>query len=494
MSDQPFENYKPELAGESVEPGKPAEAPPNKVLQKAVWNDPMRPLQIVWLPAGEIKGAPRRLRRALETQTAEIKRAIELFGFRIPILVDGRHRVIDGHARLEAARLLGADTVPCLVVADLSETDIRRLALSLNKLQEAGQWDDQAVALEITEILEIDGSLEFPGFKGAEIEAIRFGVGDPEESDPADDLSEHEIGCVAVVTRPGDMWVLGDHRIICGNARDGDALAALLEGELADAVFTDVPYNVPISGHVSTVPNKHPEFAEASGEMSRDEYIAFLVEALGNAATVLRSGGVFYSCIDWRHVGEMREALEKAGLHIINMCVWVKSAPGMGGLYRSQHELIFVSRRPGATHTNNVQLGKYGRNRSNVWHYAGATGGKTEGDDDFTAHPTVKPIRLVMDALLDVTVPGDLVCDPFLGSGTTLLAAERTRRRCVGVEIEPRYVDLAIRRWQTMTGGAAIHAESGATFEETEPSVAEDGCCMDEESAIGPDASYGEDA
>lgn len=272
-----------------------------------------------------------------------------------------------------------------------------------------------------------------------------------------------------------------------------ETVTALLDGELIDVVFTDGPFNVPISGHVSTVPGKHPEFAEASGEMSRAGYIAFLVETHGHAATFLKPGGVFYSCIDWRHVSEMTEALEATGLAIINMCIWVKSAPGMGGLYRSQHELVFVARRPGAAHTNNVQLGKYGRNRSNVWHYAGATGGETDDDDDFKRHPTVKPIRLVMDALLDVTVHSDVVCDPFLGSGTTLLAAERTRRRCVGVEIEPRYVDLAIRRWQAMTGGTAIHSEFGATFDETEPSVLGDAGSIDEESPTGSVVGHGED-
>ncbi len=199
------------------------------------------------------------------------------------------------------------------------------------------------------------------------------------------------------------------------------------------------------------------------------------MDTLGNAAAMIKPGGVLFACMDWRHVGEMTEALNALGLELLNICVWVKTNPGMGSLYRSQHELVFVARRPGAGHQNNVQLGKHGRNRSNVWRYAGATGGTADADDDFNRHPTVKPIRLVMDALLDVTGPSDLVLDPFLGSGTTLLAAERTRRRCIGVEIEPRYVDLGIRRWQEMTGGQAIHAESGASFDSVAAATVQSG-------------------
>jgi DNA modification methylase len=424
---------------------------------------------LLWLAVNLIEQAPRRVRRALKSQTEAVMRSIERFGFRIPILVrtktgGGRYEVIDGHTRLAAALRLGAEQVPCILVDDLPEVETRRLALSLNKLQEGGDWDKEALWLEIGEILEITGQLEIPGFAIPELEALRFGADTADVEDPADDLSGLAVSAMAV-SRPGDIWIAGDHIIQCGSARDAKSLAALLDGQVANAVFTDPPYNVKINGNVRSAGAGFAEFAEASGEMSRAEFATFLAETLGNAASVLSPGGVLYACMDWRHVGEMTEALETLGLGLLNICVWVKTNPGMGSLYRSQHELVFVSRRPGAGHQNNVQLGKYGRNRSNVWTYAGATGGAADVDDDFATHPTVKPIRLVMDALLDVTAPGDLVVDPFLGSGTTLLAAERTRRCCIGVEIEPRYVDLTIRRWQEMTGGQAIHAESGASFD-----------------------------
>ena len=266
------------------------------------------------------------------------------------------------------------------------------------------------------------------------------------------------------MSRAGDTFILGDHVIHCGSARDGDALATLVENGPVSVVLSDHPFNVPINGHVRNPSGGFAEFAEASGEMTRSEFVDFLTETTGHAADVLKPGGILFLCMDWRHVGEMTETLEALGLPLLNICVWVKSNPGMGSLYRSQHELVFVAKKPGGPHCNNVELGRHGRNRSNVWHYAGKTGGPRDADDDFDAHPTVKPIRLVMDALLDVSAPGDVVLDPFLGSGTTLLAAERTRRRCIGVEIEPRYVDVAIRRWQAMTGRTAWHATSGTSF------------------------------
>ncbi|SEO89048.1 ParB/RepB/Spo0J family partition protein [Salinihabitans flavidus] len=435
-------------------------------------NDLFRELAFLWLAVNLIDAAPRRVRRALKSQEEGVIRAIERFGFRIPILVRSkpggeRYEVIDGHMRLAAAQRLGADQVPCILVDDLPDVEIRRLALSLNKLQETGAWDDDALRMEISEIIEIGETIEIPGFAMPEIEAIQFAPAEGAEADPADDISAEMSDTESTaVTRRDDVWILGHHVIVCGTARNGDALTAALEGASVDAIFTDPPYNVRIKGHVRGARSGFDEFAEASGEMSREDFVAFLVDTSGAATAKLKPGGVLFACMDWRHVGEMTEALEALELELLNICVWVKTQPGMGSLYRSQHELVFVARRSGAGHRNNVQLGKHGRNRSNVWTYAGATGGRADADDDFTLHPTVKPIRMVMDALLDVTGPGDLVFDPFLGSGTTLLACERTRRRCFGVEIEPAYVDLAIRRWQEMTGGKATHAESGVPFDE----------------------------
>lgn len=241
-----------------------------------------------------------------------------------------------------------------------------------------------------------------------------------------------------------------------------------------DVVWTDPPYNVKISGHVRGSGQGFAEFAEASGEMSPAKFKAFLVETLGHATNRLKHGGVIFSCIDWRHITDMLAALADLGLELLNICVWVKSNPGMGSLYRSHHELVCVAKKPGAPHRNNVALGVHGRNRSNVWSYAGATGGKADGDDDFSVHPTGKPLRMVRDSLLDVSLPGEVVLDPFLGSGTTLLAAERSRRRCVGIEIDPAYVDLAIRRWQDMTGDQAVHVVTRVPFGATDVTAESD--------------------
>jgi DNA modification methylase len=433
-------------------------------------NDLFREIALVWLLVNLIDDAPRRIRRALKSQDEAVLQAVKRFGFRIPILVRSksggeRYEVIDGHSRLSAARMLDAKALPCILVDDLPDVEIRRLNVSLNKLQKTGAWDEVNVRLEINEIIEISGDLEIPGYQMPEIEAIRFGGSETGETDLADGLSGLDPPNTPPVSKPGDLWILGDHRLLCGSARDAIGLAAVLDGQVADAVFTDAPYNLKVNGHVRNASGGFAEFAEASGEMSREMFIAFLSETLGNAAVLVKPGGVLFACMDWRHVSEMTEAYTALDLELLNICVWVKTNPGMGSLYRSQHEFVFVVRKQGASHQNNVQLGKHGRNRSNVWHFPGATGGSADSDDDFAAHPTVKPIRMVMDALLDVTAPNDLVIDPFLGSGTTLLAAERTRRRCIGVEIEPAYIDLAIRRWQAMTGGQAVHAETCLTFD-----------------------------
>ncbi len=450
-------------------PASPADPSP-PASQQMGQNDLFRDLTFVWIAVNLIDARPRRVRKALKRQEAAVFRAIKRFGFRIPILVQQvpggeRYEVLDGHARLAAARLLDAENLPCILVDDLPDTEIRRLALSLNRLQERGEWDQDALHIEINELIELTSDLEFPGFEPPEIDAICFGAGD--DADPVDDIDSIDAEGPAV-SRPGDYWILGAHQIWCGSAREGGAILDLLGDRFVDAVFTDPPYDTKISGNVRSAKAGFNEFAEASGEMPREDFVAFLVETLGNARDALRPGGVIFACIDWRHIAEMTQAFKALDLEMLNICDWVKANAGMGGVYRSQHEFVFVARKPGAKHMNNVQLGVFGRNRSNVWHYAGATGGAIDPDDDHTVHPTAKPIRMVMDALLDVTASGELVFDPFLGSGTTLLAAERTRRRCLGIEIDPRYVDVAIRRWQEMTGAEAIHKATGETFDAIE--------------------------
>jgi DNA modification methylase len=240
-----------------------------------------------------------------------------------------------------------------------------------------------------------------------------------------------------------------------------------MENHRANAVFVDPPYNVPIDGHVTgNGAIQHREFAMAAGEMSKHEFISFLESSLGLLARYSQTGSVHYVCMDWRHMGELLAAGDRAYSELLNLCIWSKDRGGMGSFYRSQHELVFVFKNGKGTHRNNVQLGKYGRNRTNVWQYPSVNTFSKQGDEGnlLALHPTVKPIALVADALLDSSARGQIVLDAFLGSGTTLMAAERVGRVCHSMELDPLYVDTAIRRWQRYTGDTAVHCETGETF------------------------------
>jgi DNA modification methylase len=270
-----------------------------------------------------------------------------------------------------------------------------------------------------------------------------------------------------VVTQSGDVWQLGKHRLICGNARSMTALDRVMNGRHAAMVFTDPPYNVRISGVVGRGKVKHTEFAEASGEQSSEDFVRFLTETLDNAARVSVPGAVHFVCMDWRHVGELTAAGQAVYDAHLNTAIWVKTNAGQGSFYRSQYEQVFVFRVGQESHRNNIELGRHGRSRSNVWNYPGANTFHAGRMDDLRAHPTVKPVALVADAMKDCTRRGDIVLDIFCGSGTTILAAERVGRVCCAMEIEPKYVDVAIRRWQAFTGRDAILALTGRTFDET---------------------------
>jgi len=286
----------------------------------------------------------------------------------------------------------------------------------------------------------------------------------PEAPDPADQLpaiQEHAI------SRLADLWLLGRHRVLCGNALEQSAYANVMENAKAQLVFTDPPYNVPIQGHVGGLGSvHHREFPMASGKMSEVEFERFLLTCFRHLCAFSRSGSVHFICIDWRHLRELLGAGTEIYGSLSNFCVWVKSNGGMGSLYRSRHELIGVYKNGKASHRNNVQLGRHGRNRANVWTYPGISGFGRQGEEGnlFALHPTVKPVALVADAILDCSSRGDLVLDAFLGSGTTLIAAERTGRCCRGLELDPLYVDTIIRRWQAYAGEDARHAVSGQSF------------------------------
>jgi DNA modification methylase len=426
----------------------------------------MHEIELICLDA--IKPNPRNAHTHPKKQIRRLADNIGTFGFTVPVIIDENSMLLAGHCRFEAAKLSGLEQIPAIRLRGLSEAKKRALLLADNKIAEHAGWNRERLAIELPDLAELliaeSLDISITGFEPAEIDRL---VSDFEDdaADPADDIQTKWLS-LAPVSRPGDLWQLGSHRLLCGDARDAANLDRLLGDEQAAMAFLDPPYNVRVRGVVGRGRIKHDEFAMASGEMSRPEYVEFLIEALGNAATHSRAGAVHYVCTDWRHLSELLEAGQQTYGEMLNLAVWVKSNAGQGSFYRSQHELIGVFRVGEASHLNNVALGRHGRSRSNVWHYAGVNSFRAGRMDELRAHPTVKPVALVADAIKDCTRRRDIVLDTFCGSGTTLMAAERVGRRAYAIELEPRYVDVAIRRWQAFTRRDAIHIETGSTFDE----------------------------
>jgi|TARA_Y100000815_G_scaffold245846_1_gene245002 DNA modification methylase len=407
-------------------------------------------------------------RKHPEKQLVKLAGSIREFGFAMPMLVDEQDIIIAGEARLEAARRVGITEVPVIVAHQWSPAQVRSYRLADNRLAELGAWDRETLAIELAAIIEFDETpVEILGWETAEIDLMLeedFGAADEPSADPADMQMEPPA---TPVSRAGDIWLLGEHRLLCGSSLETANWSKLLDGKTAAMAFTDPPYNVPVSGHVCGLGKvSHAEFAMASGEMSKVEFTAFLSAFIAAMLPHCRDGAVLDLCMDWRHLGELLSAIEGNGLSLLNLCAWNKNNGGMGSLYRSKHELVFITKKGKAPHTNNVELGKHGRYRTNVWDYAGVNTFGKDRMKDLADHPTVKPTALVADAIRDVTHPGEIVLDAFIGSGTTILACERTKRRGYGIEIEPGYVDVAIRRWEAMTGEKAVLLETGQDIAE----------------------------
>ena len=402
-------------------------------------------------------------------QIRQIAESIRVFSFTQPILIDNENRIIAGHGRVEAAKLLGMTEVPTIRLDRLTEEQIRAYVIADNKLAENAGWDKEILAIELQYLMTldcVDFDLTITGFEVPEIDVILEDANGAtsKEDDVPESLYDQEP-----VTKPRDLWLLGKHRILCGNSLHEASYQALMGSRRAAAVFTDPPYNVKIDGHATgNGAIRHREFAMASGEMSEAEFVSFLNNSLRLLAQFSANNSVHFLCIDWRHVGDLIAAGKQNYDEFLNICVWVKDNGGMGSFYRSQHELVLVFRKGKGPHRNNIQLGQFGRNRTNVWQYPGIhTLSQQSGEGNlFALHPTVKPVAMVADAILDCSARGEFVLDAFLGSGTTLMAAERVGRICYGIEIDPVYVDVAIRRWQNYTGEAAVHAQTGKRFNE----------------------------
>ena len=401
-------------------------------------------------------------RKHTAKKLAKLTASVRRYGIMAPILVDASDTVIDGHARLIVARQLGLPEVPVISTANLGEADVKALRLAMNRLQDEATWDPKALRLEFEGLLRIDFDLDLTGFDATEID-LTMGIA-PEPAGEVEEIAAGDLAPAAPpVTQVGDIWTLGTHRVGCGNCLDQSFRREVLADDSVKVCFADAPYNVRVQGHVSSLA-KHEEFAMASGEMTDEEFFAFCKAFCATILQTVAPGAIAYLCMDWRGIMTLLQATQAVGFELLNLAVWVKTNPGMGSLYRSQHELVAVVKRPGSRHRNNVELGKNGRSRSNVWTYRGVNVMGPERHLLYE-HPTVKPAALVGDALKDVTRAGDFVFDPFLGSGSTLIAAERTGRRCIGIEIAPKYVDLTIRRWQAETGGQAVRASDGMTFD-----------------------------
>lgn len=395
----------------------------------------------------------------------QIINSIREFSFTNPLLIDENNILLAGHGRLLAANKLGMESVPCVRITHLTDAQKRAYRIADNKLTINGDWDQDLLSLEFKDLAElgVDFDLDVTGFDLADIDVLIQSQNDELlEHDSADDMPDIPEG--KIVSRDGDLWQLGDHIILCGNALIEDNFKKLMAENRARMVFTDPPYNVHIDGHVCGSGNiHHDEFAMASGEMTRQEFKEFLRTAFILLRNYSVEGSLHYLCMDWRHIIEITTACDETYTEMKNLCVWNKSSGGMGSLYRSKHELIFIYKHGTAPHINNIELGVHGRNRTNVWDYPGVNTGNRE---ELLLHPTVKNVQMVADAIMDVTNRGDIVLDSFLGSGTTLLACERTGRICRGIEIEPKYIDTTIRRWQKVTGKDAVLVQSGKTFNE----------------------------
>lgn len=424
-------------------------------------NDLLPALTLEYVHMRDLRPSAAKLRRLEPIHVREVAVSIARLGFCDPLLIGVDGELIDGEARYAAADQLGLELAPCIRVGHLNRDELRVLRLAVNRLAEKGQWDLDALKIEFEQLIVVDAPIEISGFAPAEIDHILLG----EEANGLETGPLEPPAGATPVSRPGDVFLLGPHRIVCGDARDPEIVCLLMgDDPPAQLLLTDEPYNVPIAGNVSR--GDHREFAMASGEMSGAEYLAFNQAWMRAFLPVLVDGAILATFIDWRGYPVVHAAATNLGLTALNLIVWSKTNAGMGSLYRSQHELLPMFKKGCAPHINNIELGRKGRWRSNVWTYPGASSIGSDSRRGLQDHPTVKPTAMLKDAIIDLTRRGDNVLDPFLGSGSTLIAAEKTNRVCRGVELDPLYIDVIVRRYEAVSGELSILVETGETFGE----------------------------
>ena len=424
----------------------------------------LRNLTVTYRRADELVPYDQNARTHSKRQIEQIATSMQEFGFTNPILIDSDDRIIAGHGRVDAAKLLGFESVPTICLDHMTEAQRRAYIIADNRLAENAGWDENVLALELQYLLDADIEFDITvtGFETPDIDLILSGrESDDDQGDHLPETPERKH----TVSQKGDLWILGGHRLLCADALDVGSFEVLMRGDLAEMVFTDPPYNVPIDGHVCGLGAvHHEEFGMASGEMSEESFTTFLKSAFENLASHSVNGSIHFICMDWRHLYEIVTAGRDVYSETKNVCIWNKSNGGMGSLYRSKHELVFVFKNGDGRHINNVELGRHGRNRTNVWDYPGVNSFGEGRAEALEMHPTVKPVSLVADAIIDCSNRNGIILDAFAGSGTTILAAERAGRRARCIELDPRYVDVAIQRWQELTGKQAIEDSTGSNY------------------------------
>ncbi len=429
-------------------------------------------LAVTYHPPEALQPHPTNPRQHKPRQIKLLAKSIQSFGFVVPLVVNQDNQLIAGHARLEAAKSLGLEQVPVIRLEHLTPEQAKALMIADNRLAELSSWDSELLATHLKDlsVLDLNFDLEATGFTVGEIDLQIESLAASAKASKDDPADQFSVAQGPAVTHLSDVWVLGAHRVFCGNALDSASYLHLMSGHKAAMIVTDPPYNVKVDGHVGGKGAiKHREFAMATGEMSEDEFTAFLQTVFLRLVEHSSDGSVHTIFMDWRHLPEILAAGRRAYTSFLNLCVWAKSQAGMGSLYRSQHELALIFKSGTASHRNNVELGRFGRYRTNVWSYPSIHAMRSGEEGDLLAlHPTVKPVKMIADAILDCSARGDLILDPFLGSGTTLLACERVGRVCRAIELDPLYVDTAIRRWQQLTGENAVLESTGQTFMQRE--------------------------
>jgi DNA modification methylase len=407
----------------------------------------------------QLKRPNRQLRIHSPQQESMLMASISEFGFLTPAVIADDLTIVTGILRVDAAIKLGIESIPVVRVSHLSRGQLEAFRIADNKIQEHGKWDEPALRDALVEALAIDIDIEALGFTTAEAD---IALAEPLSASVEEIITPPATSLIRV----GDIFVAGSHRIMCGDAFCPEHYASLMRGAKAAMVFTDPPYNLSGRSIGGKGRFKHRQFVAANGELSDVEFEEYLRSGIARFAAHTTAGGLIYVCMDWRHVRHLLNAANALELELIDIVVWAKTGAGMGSFYRSQHELIVVLRVPGAPHRNNVELGRNGRHRTNLWSQAGANVFGPMRDEALAMHPTVKPVGLIMDAIKDCTQRADIILDSFGGSGSTLIAAQKVGRTARIIEIDPVYVETILNRYQRVFGVEAVHEETGLSFTE----------------------------